>query len=324
MANKISVAICTYNGELFINQQIDSILTQSIKINEIIVCDDVSNDNTISILNSYKEKNPEIFQIYLNNKTLKSVKNFEKAISLCTGDFIFLSDQDDIWSKTKVAKYLEFFNENPDINVIASNGYCINEKSEVEDKYAIWDAPEFLREKKIQFNYFQIISYISNIATGASFGIRKTFVTKIIPFPIIKNFHHDEWIALIASSENSFVLLNEKYFYYRIHQNQQVGGIFYEKTEDSKDSLIRAFDLNSNKQLFKSYKRQLKKLSSSYRKNQKNLLINKEIYKELFEKNLIEIRRLYKEQRILMKKKFPLQFTWMVIYDLFTHKRKIN
>ena len=316
--------MCTYNGEKFINQQLDSILLQSLNVHEIIICDDGSNDKTIEILELYKSKYQAIIKIHLNDVNLRSVKNFEKAISLCTGDYIFLSDQDDIWSDNKVEDYIKYFDQNPKIQCVASNGYCIDENSIVYDKYAVWDAPEFLKEKNIHFNYFQIISYISNIATGASFAFRKTLVKNIIPFPIIKNFHHDEWIALIASSNEAFVLLNEKYFYYRIHQQQQVGGIFYNKTDASKDTLIRVFDLNSEKELFKSYKRQLKKLSSSYKKNQKNLLQNKDKYKELFERNLVEIRHLYKERRMLMKKKFPIQYAWMIVYDFFSNKRKIN
>lgn len=324
MTQKISVAICTYNGEKYLKEQIDSILSQSLKVDEIIVCDDCSSDSTVSILNNYSRTNPGVFNIYINEENLRSVKNFEKAISLCSGDFIFLSDQDDIWVTTKVEKYIQFFQENPSIDLIASNGYCINEKSEVQDKYAIWDAPQFLKEKNITFNYYEIISYISNIATGASFGFKKSLVSDILPFPIIKDFHHDEWIALIASSKNTFEMINEKYFYYRIHQNQQVGGIFYDKTEVSKYSLIRAFDLNSDKELFKSYKRQLKRLSTSYLKNQENLAQNQNRYKNLFEKNLVNIKRLYNERKIEMRRKFPFQYAIMSFLDIFSDKRKIN
>ena len=115
---KISVALCTYNGEKFINEQLDSILNQSKKIDEIIICDDCSTDNTIGILNKYYEQYPNIFKIYINRVNLKSVKNFEKAILLSSGDFIFLSDQDDIWVHNKVEKYIQYFNENPTIDVI--------------------------------------------------------------------------------------------------------------------------------------------------------------------------------------------------------------
>jgi len=99
---KLSVALCTFNGEIFLKEQLDSILNQSINIDEIIVCDDQSTDNTKQILESYKKDNPDLFKIYYNEKNLRSNKNFEKAIKLTSGDYIFLSDQDDIWKENKV------------------------------------------------------------------------------------------------------------------------------------------------------------------------------------------------------------------------------
>jgi glycosyltransferase involved in cell wall biosynthesis len=207
---KISVALCTYNGEKFLKEQIDSILNQTVKVDEIIVCDDISTDDTLTILEEYSNKNPNLFKIYKNEKNLRSVKNFEKAIQLCTGDIVFLADQDDIWVENKIEKYIDFFNNNSNINAIASNGYCIDEQSKIHEKYAVWDAPHFLREQNIPFNFFSIICNVANVATGATMAIRKEIIPDIVPFPIIPDFHHDEWIAIITSKTNSFELLNEK------------------------------------------------------------------------------------------------------------------
>ena len=74
---KNSVALCTYNGEKYLRDQIDSILDQSLKVDEIVVCDDGSTDKTLSILAEYENKFPEIFKIHINEKNLRSVKNFE-------------------------------------------------------------------------------------------------------------------------------------------------------------------------------------------------------------------------------------------------------
>ena len=201
---KISVALCTYNGEKFLKEQIDSILNQTQKVDEIVVCDDGSTDCTIEILKEYDRKYPNIFHIYRNKVNLRSVKNFEKAISLCSGDVIFLSDQDDIWVSHKVEKYVAYFNANPHITVLASNGYCIDENSKVHDKYSIWDVPQFLREAKAPLNYYHIITQISNIATGSTMAFKKEIVAKAIPFPVSEGFHHDEWLALISSKNKNF------------------------------------------------------------------------------------------------------------------------
>ncbi len=97
----LSVALCTFNGELFLKEQLDSIINQNLKVDEIIICDDVSNDTTSIILEEYQFKYPELIKVYFNEKSLGTIKNFEKAISLSMGDLIFLSDQDDVWTVNK-------------------------------------------------------------------------------------------------------------------------------------------------------------------------------------------------------------------------------
>ena len=92
---RISVALASYNGGNYLKEQLESIYAQSLLPNEVIVCDDCSTDNSIEILNAYKEKH--CLRYFINEKNLGFVKNFDKAISLCSGDYIALSDQDDVW-----------------------------------------------------------------------------------------------------------------------------------------------------------------------------------------------------------------------------------
>ena len=320
---RISVALCTYNGEKFIGQQIDSILNQTLKVDEIIVCDDGSSDRTIEILNQYSKNNPNLFKIYQNEQNLKSVKNFEKAIQLCSGDIIFLSDQDDIWVNEKVEHYISYFDKNPNIKVLASNGYCINEKSEVEEKYSIWDVPQFLREKKVTVNYFRLITHIENIATGASMAFRKEIICEVFPFPVINNFHHDEWIAIIAAQKNSFELLNNKYFSYRIHDNQQVGGVFYKKNHKIKILLSEIFDYNNGNVSFESIKKRLKKLSFAYKKNIK---ISSHVKTDIdyYIENLNQIELCYANTKKAMNKNYKMSSFILNFTDKILKKRQLK
>lgn len=317
----ISVALCTYNGEKYIEEQINSILNQSIAVNEIIVCDDQSTDDTITILEKYATKNPNLFKIYRNEKNLKSIKNFEKAIALCSGDIIFLADQDDVWVPKKVEDYLHHFHENPTINVLASNGFCIDENSKIHEKYSIWDVPEFLKENDIKFDYFKLITF-SNIATGASMAFRKKIVSEIIPFPIIDNFNHDEWIAIFSSKNKSFELLNEKYFYYRIHEQQQIGGVFFDKNIQEKLKLINFYNLNENNIAFVGYKVRLKRFYSTYLLNQQlaNLFPDDNSYNE----NLIETKKAFYKTKKEMIKRFPISSFFLNILDKMLNKRQID
>lgn len=263
---KNSVALCTYNGEKYIREQIDSILEQSLKVDEIVVCDDGSTDQTLNILSEYENKFPDIFKIHLNEKNLRSVKNFEKAISLCSGEIIFLSDQDDVWENNKVKIFSDFFEDNQNVDVVCSNGFIIDENSLQQNLYTVWDVPNFLSENKKEIDYFKIFATIGNFATGASMAIRKSFINQVLPFPTVEGLHHDEWIALVSSEQKNFAFINEKLFSYRIHSEQQVGGISYSKDKTSKEKLISRFDYDKKSQLFRDFKIKLRTLNDKERK----------------------------------------------------------
>ena len=153
---KTSVALCTYNGDKYLSEQLDSILNQSIQVDEIVICDDKSTDGTHDIINQYYSKYPNIVKFYLNETNLRSVKNFEKAISLCTGDIIFLSDQDDSWLPEKVAEMTSYFDLNPTISVLATNANCMDENSELIDKFTVWDIPQLVNKHQVEIDYYVV------------------------------------------------------------------------------------------------------------------------------------------------------------------------
>lgn len=322
-----SVALCTYNGSAFIRDQIDSILNQTLPINEIIVCDDGSTDNTIEILEQYSFEKPGLFKIFQNETNLRSVKNFEKAISLCTADIIFLADQDDIWCENKIEKYIAYFETHPTINVIASNGYCIDELGINYEKYSVWDVPFFLKEKGLEVDFYKIISFVENLATGATMALRKDFVPEVMPFPIIKGYHHDEWIALVAAKTNSFELLNEKYIHYRIHKKQQVGGVFFDKTDQTKQDLIQIFDTRFIKEIevlsFINSKRRLKKIISCIDKNRKLSMFVKTDY-NAYNDNLLLLTKIFYNSKNTMKKRYPIRAKLLFLADKIIGKRQLK
>ena len=121
----ISVCMATYNGETYIKEQIESIINQLSSSDELIISDDKSTDNTLKIINEFKD--PRI-KIYIHEKDHGFVKNFENALEKAKGDFIFLSDQDDIWLPNKVAatlKELEYY------DFVVSDCITINKYGEI-------------------------------------------------------------------------------------------------------------------------------------------------------------------------------------------------
>ena len=311
-----SVALCSYNGEKYIHQQIDSILSQTHKPSEIVVCDDGSTDRTPEILAEYQKQYPEIFRIHFNEINLRSVKNFEKAISLCSKAIIFLSDQDDIWAENKAEKIVSFLDNHAEIDVVATNGFCIDENGAVHEKYSLWDAPVFLKEKEKNIDYFEII-LLCNIATGASMAFRAAIKHEIIPFPVLKDYHHDEWIALNAAIKGRFEFLNDKLFYYRTHQEQQVGGVFFDKTEEGKAKLMRFFDLEPTS--FSSYKRLLKRLLRFY---EINVIIENKNQGHTFCNTSQSIKERYDALKKEFKNKFPLKSRILFLADKIMGKKR--
>lgn len=222
---KISVALCTYNGEKFLREQIDSILNQTHLVHEIVVCDDCSSDTTMAIIEEYNAKHPNLFKIVSNETNLRSNKNFEKAISLTTGDYIFLSDQDDIWRNDKVEKIMEVFSKNPTAEGVFSNANFIDKKSErIFPELSLWSSVNFFESSiKSENDLYKSLINIGNFLTGATLCIKKEVRTDLFPFKTIDNFIHDEWIAYILTKRKTLFFSNEKLISYRLHSNQQLG-----------------------------------------------------------------------------------------------------
>jgi glycosyltransferase involved in cell wall biosynthesis len=221
----ISVALCVYNGEKFLAEQLTSIQVQTLPVDEVVICDDCSTDNSIKIIKEFSEKVSFKIHINLNDRQLGSTKNFEKCLSLCKGDIIFLCDQDDYWHPEKVAIQVQYLAENPDKEAVFSDGGIMDGNSERQES-TMWDAIMF--DEKAQQNWksgkaYQIL-YRGYVVTGATLAIRSRILPKLMPFPDgIKTMIHDSWIALLLSLNNQIGFVEEKLINYRIHANQQVG-----------------------------------------------------------------------------------------------------
>lgn len=222
---KLSVALCTYNGESFIKQQIDSILQQELPVDEIVICDDDSTDKTISIIESYKQKyHYPIFILKQNKKNMGVRKNFEYAISLCSGDIIFLSDQDDIWQYEKTRKIVDFFNNNPKINLVFTNAKLIDKNNKEYGTNTLFDVVGLQSLMKVWNDglTFEIENVIQRLL-GSTFGIRKVFANQCLPFNNnIKNLH-DGQLAMQAIINDCIAMLPESLIQYRLHDKNVIG-----------------------------------------------------------------------------------------------------
>lgn len=111
MGEKVSVVMCTYNGAKYLREQLNSIIHQTYPVCELIIQDDCSPDNTVEILKEYSKQHPYI-HIYENQQTMGANRNFFSAMDRATGDYIAISDQDDIWELNKIEKQMETIGDN--------------------------------------------------------------------------------------------------------------------------------------------------------------------------------------------------------------------
>lgn len=223
---RISVAMCTYNGEKYLKSQLDSILNQTILPDEIIICDDCSKDSTINIITAYQKKHP-IIKLFINETNLGLIKNFEKAINQCTDGLVFLSDQDDIWYQNKIEEVLHFLKDNPDKRSVFHN-LTLLYKDESQD-FTIWDYlvfdPAIFDDKNINplIYAFAVETYLTGAAM-AFYKYETISLTDKIDFML-----HDFQLLLHFKLQNSLGILNKSLGYYRLHDSQQVGAQIQEK-----------------------------------------------------------------------------------------------
>lgn len=202
----VSVALCTYNGEIFLEEQLESLLLQTYTNLEIVVVDDCSGDKTMEILSTNHNRSNKL-RIYQNQGNLGYTKNFEKAISLCQGEYIALCDQDDIWELDKIKLLVQNIKDNVLIyhnsQFITQQGHIINRKMSDLVNFYTGDKPE-------AFIFFNCIS-------SHAILFRKELIDYLFPFP--EAGFHDAWIGYVACNLGPLSLFNECLVKYRQHHH---------------------------------------------------------------------------------------------------------
>ena len=219
----LSIALCTYNGSKFLREQLQSLANQTLQPFEVVITDDCSTDDTISIIQEFTDRLN--IRIFINESSLKVTKNFEKAVSLCSGDIILMCDQDDIWHPDKLAKISHFFQENPNQLAVFSDAVLVDERGISLNKN-FWSAVRFIEPQIQKFKDGKVVELLlaGNRTAGCMMAFRKELTAKIIPFPThIPLMIHDNWITIVVAMMDSLGLIEEKLISYRQHDFQQIG-----------------------------------------------------------------------------------------------------
>jgi glycosyltransferase involved in cell wall biosynthesis len=221
---KISVAMCTYNGARFVREQLESIASQTRLPEELVICDDCSSDETAEIVKSFAVSAPFAVRFEINQKNLGSTQNFGRAIQLCHGDLIALSDQDDVWLPKKIERIETRFAESPAVGLVFTNADLVDEQLDPLG-HQLWEQIGFDRETRRLVNKGRALDLLLPgwTVTGATMAFRSKFLTLILDIPNDLPMIHDGWIALIVATVAKVAFVDEPLIKYRQHVRQQIG-----------------------------------------------------------------------------------------------------
>lgn len=202
----ISIALASYNGANYIEEQIISILEDINKEDEIVISDDGSTDGRVEKIREYMLKDSRIKLIFGPRNGI--IKNFEHAILACNNSIIFLSDQDDIWVKGKREKVLKVFRDYPLCHLVTHNGMSVDKN---------------LKSKGMRLKERMRHGVLKNILFSSYFGccmaFKKEACREFLPFPD-GVAAHDQWIGLIEEEKKKTIFLeNEELILHREHGN---------------------------------------------------------------------------------------------------------
>jgi glycosyltransferase involved in cell wall biosynthesis len=218
----LSVALCTFNGSRFLRDQLESIAAQTRLPDELVVCDDGSTDSTTQIVTEFSHNVAFPVRLRLHATTVGSSASFEEAISLCEGDIIVLSDQDDVWLPDRLHATEMAFQSNPRAGAFFSDAEIVDATLNPLG-YRLWNVVRFGAREQERFAHGEAAALLlcRNVVTGATLAIKSESRKLVLPIP--EGWVHDGWIALLMSATVKLVFSSQPLIKYRQHSSNQLG-----------------------------------------------------------------------------------------------------
>ncbi|MEO7984033.1 MAG: glycosyltransferase [Bacteroidota bacterium] len=234
MSSLVSIALCTYNSGDFLATLLESLLQQSWKKIEIVCCDDKSTDNTVNVLEQFRHQYPAIFKIYVNEKNLGYIKNFEQCLSLCSGDLIAIADHDDIWKPGKIETLVNGIGDA--MMVYSDSVYIDKNGKEMEKKLS----DTFRLHTHPHPNAFVFYDF----TWGHTMLLKKELLAYALPIPA--KIPYDTWLAYTAASISQVNYVDEVLTYWRQHDNSFTS-VMYKKNSQQRHTKNRKYEEHSEK-----------------------------------------------------------------------------
>ncbi|WP_209329407.1 glycosyltransferase [Lunatimonas salinarum] len=212
----VSIAICTYNGEKYLAEQLESLLRQTYTPLEIVLVDDRSTDGTWQLANQYAIRFPQL-RVLQNTENLGYQKNFEKALGLCLGTFVCPSDQDDIWEPSKVEKLVSQIGDNL---LIYHDSLFVNKDGLSLGRYMSDEFTMISGSNPQAFLFFNCVS-------GHALMVRKSLLETTLPFPSLGVYDH--YLAFMASTRGQIAYVPEPLVMHRRHEENATDVLGFRK-----------------------------------------------------------------------------------------------
>ncbi len=211
MCEKVSVALSTYNGARYLRAQLDSIAKQTRIPDELIICDDCSEDNSVDVALEFQKCAPFCVNIYTNDHNLGYAQNFSKTLGMCSGDIVFMCDQDDVWLPEKINQVLSKFHSEPKTQLLIHDiDYCKNDLT-------------LIGQTKIE-RMRDVFDLQRDYVVGMATAVRAGFLRLCLPIPDSHGVTHDSWLHQCAVAVGCKNIMSEVLALYRRHDSNATLG----------------------------------------------------------------------------------------------------
>ena len=291
MSNRftVAVALATYNGEYYIKEQLLSIKNQTYSVDEVVICDDASCDNTVKIVKDFIYENALNWKLVINDKNVGYKLNFKNCLSQISSDLVFLCDQDDIWLPEKVEEILEIFLKNPSCLGVNSAYTCIDANGENIDKKSLKKSFKLTdKDKKISFE--QVIK--QNTTPGCTSCYKKSVVEEYLQVTD-SSLPHDWELNILAAKSDGLYYVDKALTKYRLHGSNAIGlemnGNFSVKLKGSEEKRKEILKIQEKRAeyLKKSKENNLANRFSTFLENRKSAIYDKKVLPAV--KNLLKV-----------------------------------
>lgn len=219
----LSVALCTCNGERYLPAQLESLLAGTRLPDELVVCEDASDDNSLALLEDFAARAPFPVRIQRNPSRLGVGANFEQVIRLCRSDVILLCDQDDVWFPTKLERFAAVFADLPEVGWVFCDAEVVDARLDPLG-YTLWGRVGFNRSERSRAAEGSALTVLLKhyVVAGAAMAFRADLKPCLLPIP--SDWPYDAWMAVVLAGVSRCVLIDQPLQRYRQHDANLVGG----------------------------------------------------------------------------------------------------